>query len=30
MGVIMTPHCSKIYSGVKITPERELEYWSKK
>ena len=32
MGVIITPHCSKIHStfGVKITPKRELKYWSKK
>ena len=32
MGVIMTPHGSKIHStfGVKITPKRELKYWSKK
>ena len=29
MGVIITPHCSKII-GVKITPKRELKYWSKK
>ena len=32
MGVIITPHCSKIHStfGVEITPKGELKYWSKK